>query len=135
MSFVLRNSPPPVEKKKHREKFPAKTCLTALLLAVGLYWYAVCALPALDPGISPSAKLAVTLGKKAASQPLIVALVLAVGFLPAVVKRYGVRAYLLRLAVLLFILLGGLYAVAEHPFERVGDTVQGWLSLQRTVPH
>jgi hypothetical protein len=135
MSFVLRNAPPSSSQKKEREKFPPKTFAVGFLAAACLYYYVVYVLPGVAAGGSSLAEMAVSLGKLARAQPLVPLLVLAVAFLPAVLKRYGVRAYIIRLAALFIILLGGLYIVAEQPLDRVEAKVQGALNWQREMPH
>ena len=133
MSFILRNVPPPPPRKKEKEQFPPKTFAVAALAAACLFYYLLCVLPSSAGGESWIAQQAVAVGKLTQAQPLVALLVLALAFLPAVFKRYGVKGYLIRLAALYVILLGGLYIVAERPLERFSAKVEGALHSQRNL--
>ncbi len=135
MSFVLTSTPPPAPPKDKREKFPAKTFGIAFAAAACLFYYSVWVLPGADPGGSSLGGLLVGLGKMVSAQPLVLLGVLALSFLPAVVKRFGVKEYLVRVGALFIILLGGMFLVAEHPFDIFHDEVESALKMDRPLPH
>ncbi len=135
MSFVARASPPPPEPlpPTDEERVPGKYYLLATFGLAGLYYTLIFMIPGQEAGDAGSAwSLVLSAARAAEAHPVLFGSILLATLAPAAIFPFRARPYLIRLALLVLILWGGLFAALFQP--QASQRVEALLHQPRDLP-
>lgn len=135
MSFVARIPPPSPEPlpPTDEERLPGNYYLLATFALAGLYYTLIFMIPG-EAAVEPSSiwRMFLPAARAAEAHPLLFGSVLLATLAPAMIFPFRARPYLLRLAVLVLTLWGGLFAAIFQPQASQG--VEAMLHQGREFP-